>query len=493
MSITNGHLGYKLELDKKPAGLTSYAGIPLFIETAMSLGLPALINAVLGHRWGRRKGYTAAELALVIMAGIAAGAKNVDDVAAMKQDLGLRALLELKKWPSAGSLKRFLYWFHELLSWQGGTLGKAIVPQESDPLLGLFRIHRALLQAILERCPIRSLTIDIDASIIESHKDEALPHYDGGRGYQPWIAYCPELRLILRDQFRDGNVPASMGVKNQVRRAVLALPSGDFSIKLRGDTALYSPDALRWMDERNITFGISAKISQELRATADKAEPKSWERLVKLTEFGPVPTDLEIAEVEFVSNGMASNKKSRPFRFIVARRVEGQGNLFGKSKEVYDEQGHRWYLAVVSNNWADCPRDVWNWARERCGTVERAHDELKNDLAAGVMPCGRFHSNAAWFRFNVLTFNLLSAMKLLALPKSMETWRPATIRFRLLNLAGRIISSGRSLTLRLPWVRDLFDIYRSGRERLRRPQPPRHAPVRLRPTAATLRPAPAAA
>ncbi|MBI4860129.1 MAG: transposase, partial [Candidatus Riflebacteria bacterium] len=92
--------------------------------------------------------------------------------------------------------------------------------------------------------------------------------------------------------------------------------------------------------------------------------------------------------------------------------------------------------------------------------MERAHDELKNDLAAGVMPFGRFQANAAWFRFNVLTFKVLSAMKLLALPKRMELWRPATIRFRLLNLAGRIIHSGRTLTLRLPWIRDLFDVYR---------------------------------
>lgn len=486
MNVTANHLGFKLELDKKPAGLTSYAGIPLFVETALSLGLPALIDARLGARWGHRKGFTAAELALAIMCGIAAGAKNIDDVAAMKQDLGLRDLLELKKWPSAGSLKRFLYWFHDLPCWQGGIKGKAFVPHESDPLLGLFRVHRALLGAILERCSIRSLTIDIDASIIESHKDEALAHYDGGRGYQPWIAFCPELRLILRDQFRDGNVPADMGVKNQVRRAVCTLPPGNYSIKLRGDSALYCPNALRWMDAHGITFGISAKMSDALRSAADKVDPNQWERLVKLTEFGPIPTDLEIAEVEFVSNQMASSKKARPFRFIVARRVEGQGNLFGPSRDICDEDGRRWYLAVVSNNWTDTPRDVWNWARERCGTVERAHDELKNDLAAGVMPCGRFQANAAWFRFNVLTFNVLSAMKLLALPKTMELWRPATIRFRLLNLAGRLVHSGRTLTLRLPWIADLFDVYRAARERLRRWRP-------LSPARAPLRPVPARA
>lgn len=485
MKVTANHLGFKLEQDKNPAGLTSYAGIPLFVETAMSLGLPAMIDACLGRRWGHRKGFTAAELALAIMCGIAAGAKNIDDVAAMKQDLGLHDLLELEKWPSAGSVKRFLYWFHDLPCWQGGVRGEAIVPNESEPLLGLFRVHREFLSRVVERSTIRSLTIDTDASIIPSNKDEALPHYDGGRGYQPWIAYCPELRLIVRDQFRDGNVPAGMGVKNQVRRAIFALPPGNYSIKFRGDTAMYCPAALRWMDDRDIIFGISAPMGDALRAAADKVEARKWERLVKLTEFGPVPTDLEIAEAEFVSDQIASSKKARPFRFIVARRVEGQGNLFGPSRDVYEADGRRWYLAVVSNNWTDTPRDVWNWARERCGTVERAHSELKTDLAAGVMPCGRFQANAAWFRLNVLTFNLLSAMKLVALPKTMELWRPATLRFRLLNLAGRIIHSGNTLTLRLPWIRDLFDVYRAARERLRRLRPRSWARPPLRPVPLT--------
>ena len=32
----------------------------------------------------------------------------------------------------------------------------------------------------------------------------------------------------------------------------------------------------------------------------------------------------------------------------------------------------------------------------RCGDAERAHDALKNGLAGGTMPSGRFGANAAW-------------------------------------------------------------------------------------------------
>lgn len=44
------------------------------------------------------------------------------------------------------------------------------------------------------------------------------------------------------------------------------------------------------------------------------------------------------------------------------------------------------------------------------------HDVLKNELSAGVLPCGRFGANAAWLRLAILTHNVLTALKRLALP-----------------------------------------------------------------------------
>ena len=47
---------------------------------------------------------------------------------------------------------------------------------------------------------------------------------------------------------------------------------------------------------------------------------------------------------------------------------------------VLDEKGRRWYLAMVSNMWEGTPEAVWNWAKERCGTVELVHSVIKSDL-----------------------------------------------------------------------------------------------------------------
>lgn len=470
MSVRQSRLSFKIEADRRPASLTSYAGLPLFVETARALGLPRLIERCLGA-WFHGTRYGAADLAISILAAIVAGAKNAADVASLGQDKGLHALLGVKHWPSESVILRFLYAFHDLPTWRGGEEGRAVVPVESGPLRALYRIQHGLIDALQEREAQRIATLDIDATIIPSTKDEALPHYDGGRGYQPCITLWVEMGLIIRDHFRDGNVPAGMAPLAQIKRAVRALPRGVEKILLRSDSALYCPKALVWMDRQGITFAVTADMTQALRAAISALPESAWSRLRKPNPFGGlVPTDLEIAEVEFTPESTCKSKRGRPFRFLVVRRVEDQGQLFGTSGLTHDDQGRRWHLALVTNDWDDSAEAVWNWSRERCGTVERAHDEMKNDLAAGVMPCGRFQSNAAWFRLNALAYNILAAMKLTALPARMRSWRPSTMRFRLLNLAGRVVRHARELVLRLPWIQDLVDIYREARTRLWRPR-----------------------
>jgi hypothetical protein len=66
-----------------------------------------------------------------------------------------------------------------------------------------------------------------------------------------------------------------------------------------------------------------------------------------------------------------------------------------------------------------------------------------------VPPCGRFGANAAWYRMSLLTYNVLSAMKSLALPGALESARPKRLRFLLFNIAGHIVTTGGRVLLRI--------------------------------------------
>ncbi len=458
MSVAQGRFGFEVQRDERPNGLTSYAGLPLLAETASALGMPLSVERHLGSAVNAQA-YSPWEVVDATMMAVAAGAKSLDDVAFQGTDAGYLRLTEKTRHPSASTVWRLLQSAHELPSWQGGREGEAILPKEGRVLQGLELVLRDQVQAVQDQLGLQVATVDLDATIIESHKREALAHYDKGRGYQPWVALWVEPGLIIADEFREGNVPAATNALAQVKKAIGALPLGIPIKNFRADSALDSPKALRWLERNVDTFAVSADMTPQLRAAIEKLPQEAWGRLTKREDYGIHLTDCDIAEVEYVTAQQTTDKNSRPFRYIVIRKREEQGKLFGAAEQ-------RFYLAMVTNNWKSSAPDMWWWHKEKCGTIELTHDVLKNDLAAGVMPCGRFQANAAWFRLNVLTYNLISALKQLALPSQMEKMRPVTLRYRLLNLAGRIVQHARQLVLKLPWADDVVELYRTARERL---------------------------
>jgi len=114
-------------------------------------------------------------------------------------------------------------------------------------------------------------------------------------------------------------------------------------------------------------------------------------------------------------------------------------------------------------DWA-APR-LLDWQREKAGTIEALHDVLKNELAAGVMPCGRLGANAAWFRLAVMTHNVLTALKRLALPEKWLTARPKRLRFQIFCSPGKLVSHARRMLLRVRRLKRTTG--RSGLKRLR--------------------------
>ena len=48
----------------------------------------------------------------------------------------------------------------------------------------------------------------MDATLVETHKQQALYSYRKYRAYQPLTVYWAEAEVIVHSEFRDGNVPA---------------------------------------------------------------------------------------------------------------------------------------------------------------------------------------------------------------------------------------------------------------------------------------------
>lgn len=319
----------------------------------------------------------------------------------------------------------------------------AYIPTESAPLLGLARANVVLVHAVAAQQRITRATLDHDATIQQAHKKEAFAHYKGGRGYQPAAIHWAELGMSVADEYRDGNVPAAMSNLPLIQRGFAGLPAMIEQLYFRADSACYEDMILKWLanPERQegpkgtIGFTISADMTEPLRRVCEAVPEQAWTLCDdRLTET------VMCADVEYTPGDWP--KDAQPLRYVALRIRKKQGHLFGGG---FDTK----YLAVVSNRRELSGPELIRWHWEKAGTIEHLHDVTKNELGAGVPPCGRFGANAAWYRLSLLTYNVLSAMKWLALPPSMEAARPKRMRFALFSMAGRIVSHAGKLVLRI--------------------------------------------
>ena len=303
--------------------------------------------------------------------------------------------------------------------------------------------------------------------MVESAKDEARPTYLGERGYQPVVNYWAEKDMILADQFRDGNVPAAYDLLSSLLRSIEMLPDSVTEVRYRADSASYNHDLMDALRPGltirgrliKVIFAISADMTESLRGEIEKLAEDEWRPLRKVTDKGLIAGRKEWAEVVFVPSKGSTKKDSVPDRYLAIRVRPSQGELFS------DGNAYRHY-AVVTNNWEWDGERLLRWHREKCGTIEKVFDVLKNDLGAGVMPCGRFYANAAWWRLNCIAYNVLSVMKRKALPLTWSTYRMKALRFFLIGVAGRIIRTGRQLFLRFSGMASICEIFRDARRKL---------------------------
>jgi hypothetical protein len=98
----------------------------------------------------------------------------------------------------------------------------------------------------------------------------------------------------------------------------------------------------------------------------------------------------------------------------------------------------RHFHAVITNQEKIDGGRLLEWHREKAGTVEHTHDEVKNELGGGHVPSQRFGVNAAWFKIALLTYNLVSAIKGLCLEAEERTARMKRFRLLLVHVAGRM-------------------------------------------------------
>ena len=340
----------------------------------------------------------------------------------------------MRTFPSPRSVLDWLARYHDEAAGQDRVKGEAYIPPPSRELQALHQINRVLLHQQIAMKGLSHLTIDIDATIIESGKKECKSTYRAAnrtvpfeKGYQPLMGFSPELGLILHAEMRDGNVPASKDNLRFLVEILQMLPTSITSVAVRMDSAGYQhriinfcnapslrPPALQRFGK--IGFVLAGELTEAAMADIKATKGADWRPCCAGT------AGLSGAEIVHVPNKVATRPSGERVRYLAFRqRVNGLGINPGEVKYGHWEGVCATRLRMLVTNYpalgekctpdgALPAMDMWSVRAEanlRCGDSEQAHGMVKSDFSAGILPSGKFGSNSCWLFLACLSLNMV--------------------------------------------------------------------------------------
>ena len=499
--MKQGVLPFQYQQENGSPGMTALSGLIIYLELLHASGLKSSIERHVGLReYGQ--GWTDSQIVNSLILLNLAGGESVVDLDILEKDAGFcRVVREVETWgmgrrerraleerwrverrrslPSESAVFRYLEMFHDAGEEARREAHRAFIPSPNEALRGLHQVNADLLGFVQSRSPQREATLDMDATLVETHKQEALYSYKKYKAYQPLTTYWAEAELIVHSEFRDGNVPAGHQQLRVLTEALRQLPAGVEKVMLRSDTAGYQQELLRYCaegrDERFgvIEFAVGVDVTVEFRRAVSEVAEHEWRTLYRKIGEHRVDTGQQWAEVNFVPNWIGHSKNSPEYRFIATRErlieqplpgMEAQMELPFPAMEL---SNRGWYkvFGVVTNR-SIAADELIRWSRQRCGKGEEVHSVLKGDLAGGRLPSGLFGANAAWWAISVLAFNLNSAMKRLVFGGQWVGKRLKAVRFALIALPGRVMCHARRLIIRLARGHPSYELLLRAREKI---------------------------
>ena len=164
-------------------------------------------------------------------------------------------------------------------------------------------------------------------------------------------------------------------------------------------------------------------------------------------------TDREVGTaVHLVANA------HEPVRLVIQRWRDPQLQLFEPSGYCY---------TVVATNRDELSAEEVVWFHNQRGRAENLIKELKSGLGMEQMTSGDFRANALWFAIGVLAYNLTQASKLLFLGGEWVKKTVATLRWQVIETAGRLVRHGRCWVLRIAASLEKLRLFLQVRSRCR--------------------------
>jgi hypothetical protein len=424
---------FAFKIDTTKETLTAHGGLALMAEFNHGIGLRELTDRYLPPP-GSNRGFDPSVVVDSLVLMLQGGGRRLEDLRELKQDEGLMKLIGRDEIPGPDMAGDWLRRMGDTKSGQPG-------------LMGLDQVRRKINERIMKRDGITEYTLDADATGIFAEKADALFTYLGDKGYMPMVGYLYETPICIYDEFREGNVAPAFGQKTFYLECKRRMPVGKGIRYYRADSASYQAELFNQLEEDGVTYGITADQDKAVKTVTGWIKADQWKEPVRGCGY-------ELAEAVH-----CMEKTKKAFRLVIKRERRRQGELF--------EKGEPYFYHAVATNWSEEDKntsEVLAWHNQR-GQAENFNKELKNGMGMERMPCGQSYANGVFFRIGVIAYNLFIGFKRLACPESWVKQTIATFRWKMIQVAGRIVRHAGGTVLKLMIGLEKLELFEAIRKK----------------------------
>jgi len=399
------------------------------------------------------KGANAGLKVASLIAGMAAGADSIDDMALLRHG-GMGRLFSAAYAPS--TLGSFLRSF---------TFGHV---RQLDAVASRF------LAGLAVRAPLLSVPVepagtiadwavlDVDDTVVQVHgyaKQGAGFGYNHIRGLNALIATVAthsSAPVIVAQRLRKGATSSPRGAKRLVadaaRTAIRLLPAGT-PVLLRADSAFYGRPTVAAALAGGAQVSVTVRLDPRVKTTISSIAEDAWTRIeyphpIWEESTGQWVSRAEVAETRFTAFTSKPKAEQVTGRLVVRRIPDANAEKKKASGQDALLDTWRFHAFFTTTNKAVFDTVTADKIHRGHAIIEQVHADLKNSALAHL-PSGVFTANAAWLVCAVIAFNLTRAAATITGPQLAKA-TTASVRRKLITVPARTAHSARRITLHLP-------------------------------------------
>ena len=395
--------------------VTPFGGLVSFIAFLKQAGFCEQVGRFMPWQLTSPNAIAPEQTLTTFIIGVVIGARRFAHTELARADRALHAMLGLKRWPGADTVRSFFHRFTQasiqqfwrpLWSWQMGLLAT----------------------------PAEGYSLDMDSTVFQRSGSQQgackgyNPRRPGRKSHHPLLAILSEASFVLHGWLRSGNTGSARGVVDFLKEALAIKPEAIRIRCVRADSGFFDEMLLGYLEWIGLPYLIVARLTSRLKRMA--ASIQEWKQI-----------DEHYAAGEFTARLCGWSQERR---FVVIREQMREGKE-AVGRKLIDVPGYTFRIWVT--NRPENPEELWRDYNGRA-TIEQRIEELKNDLGADEFCTQNFWATEAAFLAVLFTFNLLSLYQQKITPQAGYR-QPATLRTAIF-LCGAILGrSGRQAVLHL--------------------------------------------